>query len=111
MYDLTNRNSFDNLYRWFNLLSQNVSNKPKILVANKLDLATEGRIITEEEGKNVADSNDMPFYEASGSNGENVDKIFYKMAEMIYANLIDEKDSRQLNQKLQNKQEKKKCCK
>ena len=71
MYDLTNRNSFDNLYRWFNLLSQNVSNKPKILVANKLDLATESRIITEEEGKNVADSNDMPFYEASGSNGEN----------------------------------------
>ena len=111
MYDLTNRNSFDNLYRWFNLLSQNVSNKPKILVANKLDLATESRIITEEEGKNVADSNDMPFFEASGSNGENVDKIFYKMAEMIYANLIDEKDSRQLNQKLQNKQEKKKCCK
>ena len=61
MSDLTNRNSFDNLYRWFNLLSQNVSSKPKILVANKLDLATESRSITEEEGKNVADSNNMPF--------------------------------------------------
>ena len=53
----------------------------------------------------------MPFFEASGSSGENVDKIFYKMAEMIYDNLVDEKDSRQLNQKLQNKQEKKRCCK
>ena len=99
MYDITNRNSFDNLHRWFNLLSQNVSNKPKILVANKLDLASGNRIITEEEGLEVANNNDMPFFEASGSSGENVDKIFYKMAEMIYDNLVDEKDSRQLNQK------------
>ena len=76
-----------------------------------MDLASGNRIITEEEGLEVANNNDMPFFEASGSSGENVDKIFYKMAEMIYDNLVDEKDSRQLNQKLQNKQEKKRCCK
>ena len=30
MYDLTKRSSFENLDRWFNLVSQNASNKPKI---------------------------------------------------------------------------------
>jgi len=110
MYDLTNRSSFDNIYKWLNLLSQNASNKPKILVANKLDLALESRIVTEEEGQKIADYNNMPFFEASGFNGENVDKVFYKMADMIYTSLLDEKDSIQFNVKLQKDKEKKKCC-
>ena len=110
MYDLTNRSSFDNIYKWLNLLSQNASNKPKILVANKLDLALESRIVTEEEGQKIADYNNMPFFEASGFNGENVDKVFYKMADMIYTSLLDEKDSIQFNVKLQKDKKKKKCC-
>ena len=110
IYDLTNRSSFDNIYKWLNLLSQNASNKPKILVANKLDLALESRIVTEEEGQKIADYNNMPFFEASGFNGENVDKVFYKMADMIYTSLLDEKDSIQFNVKLQKDKKKKECC-
>ena len=111
MYDLTKRSSFENLDRWFNLVIQNASNKPKILVANKLDLAETERIVTEEEGQKVAKEYDIPFYEGSGSSGDNVENIFNKMAEMVYQNLIDEKDNIQTNTKLNAKQEKKKCCK
>ena len=111
MYDLTNRTSFEHLSRWLNLISQNVTNKAKMLVANKLDLADEQRIVTEQEGQKVANDNGMPFYEGSGANGKNVDEIFNKMAEMVYSNLLDEKDSQSSNVKLTNKQEKKKCCK
>ena len=110
MYDLTNKNSFDNLSKWLNLVSQNVSNKVKMLVGNKLDLAEENRIVTEEEGQKIADYNDMPFFEGSGRNGENVDKIFYTLAEMIYDNLIDEKDTDAPVLKLANKDNKKRRC-
>ena len=52
----------------------------------------------------------MPFFEASGSSGENVDKIFYKMAEMIYDKLVEEKDTDAPALKLGNKDNKRKCC-
>ena len=115
MYDLTNRNSFDNLDKWLNIISQNISGKVKFLVANKLDLADEYRIVTEEEGKEWADEHHMKFFEGSGYNGENVKKIFIKMAEMIYNNILDDissfrsSESIQLNQK--HIRMKKRCCK
>ena len=86
MYDLTSLSSFENVPRWLHLLSQNVSNKPKMLVANKLDLAENNRMVTEEEGQKLADENNIPFFEGSGSSGTNVDKIFTKMAEMVSFN-------------------------
>ena len=115
MYDLTNRNSFDNLNRWFTLVSQNASNKPRILVANKSDLAEDNRIVTEDEGNKLAKEHHMPFFEGSGCSGENVDKIFGHLAEMVYTNLIDEKESvRSFNSTKQletTEEEKKRCCK
>ena len=57
----------------------------------------------------------MLFFEGSGASGENVDKIFTKMAEEIYTKLIDERSEKgeyeNKNLKLdKNKSEKKKCC-
>ena len=110
MYDLTNRSSFEHLSRWLNLISQNVTNKAKILVANKLDMVDQ-RIITEEEGEKVASQNNMQFFEGSGANGENVDKIFSTLAEMVYEKLVEEKDTDAPAIKLGNKDNKKrKCC-
>ena len=111
MYDLTNRSSFENLNRWLDLISQSAASKAKMLVANKFDRAEEGRMVTEEEGQQIADLNNMPFFEGSGESGKNIDEIFNKMAEMIYNNLMEEKDSEQLNVKIQKKEKKKKCCK
>ena len=115
MYDLTNRDSFEHVQSWLNLIKKNVSNKTVMLVANKLDLAEEKRIVTEEEGEDIGKKNDMLFFEGSGASGENVDKIFTKMAEEIYTKLIDERSEKgeyeNKNLKLdKNKSEKKKCC-
>jgi len=115
MYDLTNRDSFEHLQNWLNLINKNVSNKVVILVANKLDLAQEKRIVTEEEGENIGKKNDMLFFEGSGASGENVDEIFRSIADEVYKKLIDERNDRsdfdnnnlKLNKK---KREKKKCC-
>jgi small GTP-binding protein len=115
MYDLSNRDSFEHVQSWINLIKKNVSNKVIMLVANKLDLALEKRIVTEEEGEDIGKKNDMLFFEGSGASGENVDKIFTKMAEEIYTKLIDERSEKgeyeNKNLKLdKNKSEKKKCC-
>ena len=113
MYDITNRASFENINKWLYLLSQNVSDKAKILVGSKLDLSEEKRIVTEEEGQNLADKNNMPFYETSSKTGENVEKIFFTFAQNIYENLSNENINDNASVKIiQNPERKKKgCCK
>ena len=113
MYDITNRASFENINKWLYLLSQNVSDKAKILVGSKLDLSEEKRIVTEEEGQNLADKNNMPFYETSSKTGENVEKIFFTLAQNIYENLSNENINDNASVKIiQNPERQKKgCCK
>ena len=112
MYDLTNRDSFEHVSNWLNLVKQNASSKIIILVANKSDLEDEKRIVTKEEGERIAENNNILFFEGSGSSGDNVDKIFTTIAEEIYKNIMEERNDRNngslvLNRK---KKEKKNCC-
>ena len=113
MYDLTERESFENLRKWLNLVNQTVSNKTIILVGNKLDLANESRIVSEEEAQKLADDNNILFFEGSGSSGQNVEKIFKTIGDKIYTKLMNDRNenlsnSIELNKKSE-KQEKK-CC-
>ena len=111
MYDLTNRDSFENLNGWLNLVTQNVSNKIIMLVGNKLDLAEEKRIVTETEGMMLAQENKILFSEASGSSGENVDKVFTDISEKIYSSIMEEKNDKNDNFVIsKDKKKGKKCC-
>ena len=112
MYDLTNRDSFEHVSNWLNLVKQNASSKIIILVANKSDLEDEKRIVSKEEGERIAENNNILFFEGSGSSGDNVDKIFITIAEEIYKNIMEERNDKNngslvLNRK---KKEKKNCC-
>ena len=92
MYDITDRNSFEHLSRWIDLMNKNVSNKPFILVGNKLDLANEKRIVSKEEGEKVAMDNNVEYLERSWCSGENVDKIFTAIADKVYKHLMEERN-------------------
>ena len=113
MYDLTKRESFENITNWLNIVNQNVTNKTTVLIGNKLDLAENQRKVTEEEGKKFAKDNHLLFFEGSASTGENVEEIFAVMAEKIYNNLMGDNDtsmnSVQLNKK-KGKDKKSGCC-
>ena len=88
MYDLTCRDSFEHVNNWLNLVKQTASSKTIILVANKLDLEENKRIVSEEEGERLANENNILFFEGSGSSGQNVEKIFTNIAEEIYIKAV-----------------------
>ena len=90
MYDITNRESFERLNMWLNIIKEMANDIPIILVGNKIDEENNeenGRIIEYSEGEGFGKKNGFQFIEASGLDGTNVDKVFYNISEIILKNL------------------------
>ena len=120
MYDITNKESFDNLDSWTRLIFENISSIPIVLIGNKLDLEEEERIIRTEDGKSFADDNGFLFFETSALNGKNVDNAIYSLCERIISSL-ERTSSFNVNtsipfndileeKTIKEKKEKKPCC-
>ena len=83
IYDVTKRESFENVKTWVSQIREEVSKSSVIyVVGNKIDLE-DTRKVTTEEGVNLAKELELPFKEASAKNGINIDETFYDLAEMI----------------------------
>jgi Ras-related protein Rab-8A len=83
VYDVTRKESFDNISYWVRNLEQHSSNNiPKVLVGNKTDQTFE-KIVTTSDGQALATTHDMPFFETSAKTGENVDATFTTLAKTI----------------------------
>ena len=83
VYDLTNRQSFDNIKVWYQELMDftEENDLPVVLVANKLDLLD--RDVSREEGLELANSmsqKGLSYIETSALNGENVEDAFKLIA-------------------------------
>jgi len=112
MYDISDESSFNNLPKWINLIKEYANNLPFILVGNKSDLQ-DNRKIPFEKGENYAKQNDIKFLEASSKSGENVDKCFEIIGEIVMNNLNNTKNENNNNyviSKTNSKKTKKKCC-
>jgi len=76
VYDITNYDSFLNIEKWFNSLSN--INKDEIIffiIGNKIDLINERKVPT-EEAKMYAESHNYFFAEVSALTGEGIDDLF-----------------------------------
>jgi GTPase SAR1 family protein len=85
VYDITDRESFDNVKQWLNEIDRYAcENVNKLLVGNKCDLESK-RQVDFEEAKAFADERGIPFLETSAKNATNVEKGACKLATLRMA--------------------------
>lgn len=119
VYDVTRKSSFETVQGWFRDIVNLTGNKNVIviLVGNKSDLVNE-REVTEDEGKDLAKTLNIPFFETSALTGSNIKLIFEEITNKISSNYKEEEPSEnktldELHGKniLENSEkEEKKCC-
>ena len=118
VYDITNRESFNNLNSWLIEIEKNGNkNVYKLLIGNKNDLE-ENRQISYEEGKEFASINGMEFFETSAKTAYQVQDAFELLTRDIIKTVSKDKsyEKREKNIKLSPggandlSKQKKKCC-
>jgi len=89
VYDVTDERSFHNIRTWHSNIEQHASEGVnKILVGNKSDW-NEKRIVTEEQGRQLAEELSVKFMETSAKVNDNVEEAFFILARDIKTRLID----------------------
>lgn len=84
VYDITNRQSFDELSFWLNdVHSLCDPNAAVTLIGNKLDLAS-SRAVTTSEATAFANTHQLLYLEASARGGDNVQEAFYRATKSVY---------------------------
>ena len=111
IYDVTSQKSFDSIKTWLNEIKSEASNKVCVfLVANKIDI--EERLISREDGEEIAKNNNLDFYESSAKDNINVSEVFQDLAEKINEKYqIMKEKGKKLDEIIPEKTKgKKKCC-
>ncbi len=89
-YDISNRPSFDHVIGWMrDIKTRAPPDCDIVLCGNKSDLDND-RVVTLEEGKQLADEYGVQFFETSALTGQNVEKMFTALATTIKHKRIDE---------------------
>lgn len=85
IFDVTNRDSFNNLDYWIDnyIKNNNIDNHTIILVANKCDFDPSQWVISEKEIDNFAKKNNYDYFLTSSVNGQNITETFNKLASSI----------------------------
>ena len=86
IYDICQKSSFLDVKGWIEQIIENTDNDDivMILCGNKSDMEKE-RVISKEEGENLAKNYGIPFFECSAKNNINIDEIFNTMANNIHS--------------------------
>ncbi len=87
MYDVTSWESFNAVEDWKNEVDRHVDDYKSLLVANKIDLVDE-RVVSTEEGENLAKQYGMDYIEVSVLLDNNVNKAFEMIAASIGADMF-----------------------
>ena len=106
LYDISSRDSFNNLAGWIKFIKEvNTDNSMIVLCGNKLDLV---RQVSTKEGHDLANKENMIFFETSAKSGKNVNKMMYTcIAELPFFEQYNITDKKLLIQELENLNNKK----
>ena len=84
VYDITNRDSYNNVHTWLQDIEKFASHGiAKLLIGNKCDSDVH-RKVTYDEGKEMADMYKMEFYETSAKLNTNIQKAFDSLTKGMY---------------------------
>ena len=112
MYDITNKESFKSIPEWIkNVRERKGDDFPLLLLGNKID-KEDKRVISKEQGEDLAEEYNIDFFEISNKNGTNIEEAVFTFLKKIleYISHAERKlnnsiiSSKDLNYK------KKKCC-
>lgn len=110
MYDISDEDSFYNIKNYIKQIQANAqTNIVKVLVGNNCE--KRDRKVTENQGKNLANEFGIAFFEASPKTNQNVNEVFYFLAQELYKNINKwEKGRIILTNENENKKSHKKGC-
>jgi len=109
VFDVTSKQSFENLDNWMEEIQKNCTKIPIIIVGNKIDL--KNRKVSKDEGKKYAAKKSkefgfkIPYLETSAKTGETIKKVF---RELIESMVKDAEESIQRKQEAQKEKKDKK---
>lgn len=85
VFDITERNTFEIIGSWLDdMRENNKMNIGKVLIGNKSDLESE-RIVSKEEGEELAKLLKCKYYETSAKTGQNINQALDEMAKITYS--------------------------
>ena len=88
LYDITNPVTLNHLQDWISIIHEHSGDIPIFLIGSKLDLA-QYRAISHEEGTRAKEKYNLAaFIELSSKTGENVEKAFGNMTELLFKKYI-----------------------
>ena len=89
VFDLTNKDSFQNIKDWINAAEDYNPNLKKILIGNKLDLEDE-RKVNNEALINFANNKNIKFFETSAKDGTNIEEAFQALVDLLFGNKTEQ---------------------
>ena len=89
LYSVDDQNSFNNLNEWLkDIKNNNETGMPIFLIANKVDLNNEFKIVDKQSGEKYVELNNLQYFsEASAKTGYKIDEIFIEVAKYLYKNV------------------------
>jgi len=92
-YAVNDRESFQNIENWMKQIRQHASDDVcKILVGNKSDMPD--RVVDTEEGRRLADSYGIKFFETSAKEDLNVNDAFHTIAREIKEKIVSKESDK-----------------
>lgn len=90
-FDLVNEHSFKGVKQWLDSIYKHCDlNIPKVLIGNKCDLV-DVRVVSEGEGRKIAEENSMQYYETSAKENYNVENVVNYLMNEVYEKKFKEK--------------------
>ena len=102
IYDICNRDSFDNLNSWIKFIEEHIIDNICILIVGNNCRTEEYRQVTFKEGKEYAEANKKEFIETSTKENKNVDKAFELLSNKIIEIDVKEKEEEKRKKEVNN---------